>query len=234
MDDKQKQALVVYLLVTLALGYFAHTQLVTPAKRMRDNLEREVKDLQSRQQAFQALKQKSDEDSRKAAEVKDATDAIMARFPVPKGKAADTGKKNYDEFSISEQISSSAHGMTLTPRDRLEPDHFLFQCSKVEEEDMQQKATAVTDPANGAQFADKAKIFNFLAIDNLRYKYSVSGDYRAVVTFMDSLAKQQVFLNISGLDISQKGNGQNQVQAVLIISALDLSDGLVNPLEEKQ
>ncbi|MBI4866245.1 MAG: hypothetical protein HY816_04770 [Candidatus Wallbacteria bacterium] len=230
MDENQKKALAVYMAVVIGLGWFGHVGMAGPEKTKRMRLAKDVAELKEKKEAYERAKKKLEEDAAGQKAIEAELKALLGRFVIPKGRQGERNAKYYDTFSISEQISAAAAGLTLNPRDPLDPERFLYQSKLVQEEDLAARANDITDPNDKPTLPEgKNKVWNYLGVDQVRFKYSAAGDFGAFLGFLDRLADQSYFLDLTMLDVWQKGASGSTVNATLIVSVLDASDGLVNP-----
>ncbi len=231
MDEKQQKALAVYLAVAVGIGWFGYTNFVVPQKNRAKSIEKDLKEMEERRASFQNAQAAMDEEEKKAEAVKAQLEGLLARFPAPKEfKGEQKQIRVYDTFLLSEQVSGAAHGLLLKPKDMLDTQSFFYQSAKIQEEDLSALGDTMQDPNNKAQLeAEKTKIFNYLKVDVPRFRYEVSGEFKPFLEFLASLEKQKTFFDISAIDLMQRGFPGSRIQANLVLSCLDMSDGLINP-----
>ncbi len=230
MEEAEKKALVVYLAVCAIVGWLGHTNLAVPHQKRRIALQREVKDLAKRQAAFKEAKTKFDLESQNLEAIRQDLRKLLDQFPAPRERRGIKEEKIYDEFAISEQISSAARGLVLAPKQGKAHREFEFQSRVLEEENMNTLGDDFQNPRDKAAVPPElALLGNVLSVSEPRFSYTVSGNYGDFLKFLVTLGQQKLFLDVTEVDLYQKGASGTRISARVTVSTLDLSDGLAEP-----
>ena len=230
LSEEQQKALVVYLVACAALAYFVQTKLVAPEVKRVRSMKVSVDDLKARHTAYTVAKGELEQLEEEAQLVEADLNATLKIFPVPKSREGARRIRVYDTFSLSEQISRAARGLALTPKESLNPKELIFRSALVQPQDLSALGDSFQDPGNKATLEpEESSISNFLSVGQPVFNYEVSGDYGSFIQFLDELRKQENFFDITKLDLSQKGVGGTIVEAKIVISSLDISEGMFDP-----